>query len=180
MRGLQERRLVAPLTDVRGAIRARRLAILALAAVVVAADQAAKTWALHHARQPVHVVWTLQFLATFNSGTAFGLGQGSTTFIIGGVVVLVVVLLGVGRRASRSATWAGVVAMGLLLGGATGNLADRLIRHHHGAVIDFIDLQWWPVFNVADACVTVGAVLLALVLFRAGADPHPASSPTDG
>jgi signal peptidase II len=50
--------------------------------------------------------------------------------------------------------------MGLLLGGAVGNLADRLIRDHHGAVIDFIDLQWWPVFNIADASITIGAILL--------------------
>ena len=162
----------------------RRLAILAVAAVAVAADQVTKSWALHHAEDPVHVVGTLQWAVTFNSGTAFGLGQGSTSFIIGGVVVLVIVLLGVGRRASRRATWPSVVAMGLLLGGAMGNLVDRLVRHHHGAVIDFIDLQWWPVFNVADACVSVGAVLLALVLFRAGdghdASPEPAAGAGQG
>jgi signal peptidase II len=52
--------------------------------------------------------------------------------------------------------------MGLLLGGAVGNLVDRLIRHHHGAVIDFVDLRWWPVFNVADASITIGAILLVL------------------
>jgi signal peptidase II len=72
--------------------------------------------------------------------------------------------------------------MGALLGGALGNLADRLIRHHHGAVIDFIDLRWWPVFNVADAAITVGAALLALVLFRArsGAVPPAPSGPAAG
>lgn len=154
-------------------VRLRRLAIVGIAAVAVAADQLTKSWALRHALVPVHVVWTLQWAVTFNSGTAFGLGQGSTPFIIGGVVVLVVVLLGVGRRASRRATWPAAVAMGLLLGGALGNLADRLVRHHGGAVIDFIDFRWWPVFNVADACVSVGAVLLALVLFRSGEGEHP-------
>jgi signal peptidase II len=61
--------------------------------------------------------------------------------------------------------------MGLLLGGACGNLVDRLVRHHHGAVIDFIDLRWWPVFNVADACITVGALMLVL----AGASRRPAA-----
>jgi len=149
------------------AVRGRRLAIAAIAAAVVAVDQVTKTWALRHAQNPVHVLWTLQFEVAFNSGTAFGLGQGSTAIIIGGVVVLLVVLLGLGRKASRNASWPAVMAMGLLLGGAMGNLADRLVRHHHGAVIDFIDLRWWPVFNVADASITVGAALLALVLFRA-------------
>lgn len=148
-------------------LRRRRLAILGVAAAVIVADQASKTWALHHARRPVHVVWTLRLAVTFNSGTAFGLGQNSTSFIVAGVVVLVVVLLGLGRKASRTATWPAAVAMGLLLGGALGNLADRLLRHHHGAVIDFIDLRWWPVFNVADSAISVGAALLALVLFRA-------------
>ncbi len=145
----------------------RRLAILAVAGLVLLVDQASKTWALHHAAEPRHVVWTLRLAVTFNSGTAFGLGQDSTAIIVAGVVVLVVVLLGLGRKASRTATWPASVAMGALLGGALGNLADRLIRHHHGAVIDFIDLRWWPVFNVADAAITFGAALLALVLFRA-------------
>lgn len=154
----------------------RRLTILVIAAAIVAVDQASKTWALGHARDPIHIVWTLRLAVTFNSGTAFGLGQNSTAVIVAAVVVLVVVLLGLGRKASRTATGPAVIAMGLLLGGAIGNLADRLVRHHHGAVIDFIDLRWWPVFNVADAAITVGAVLLALVLFRARPrDPLPAA-----
>jgi signal peptidase II len=149
----------------------RRLAIVALAAVVLAVDQASKTWALRHAVDPVHIAWTLRLAVTYNSGTAFGLGRDSTSIIVAGVVVLVVVLLGLGRKASRSASWPASVAMGLLLGGALGNLTDRLVRHHHGAVIDFIDLRWWPVFNVADASITVGAGLLALVLFLTRAAP---------
>jgi len=143
-------------------LRRRRVSILAIAAAVVALDQATKTWALHHARTPRHIVWTLRLALTFNSGAAFGLGQGSTTLLVGGAIVLVVVLLGLGRRASRTATTTSIVAMGLLLGGAVGNLVDRLIRQHHGAVIDFIDLRWWPVFNVADASITIGALLLVL------------------
>jgi len=148
-------------------VRRRRLCILGVGGVVVAADQAAKTWALRHAQEPVHVLWTLQLAVTYNRGTAFGLGQNSTALIVGGVIVLVVLLLGLGRRASRTATGPAALAMGLLLGGAVGNLTDRLLRDHHGAVVDFIDLRWWPVFNVADAAITVGALLLASVLFRA-------------
>jgi signal peptidase II len=151
----------------------RRLIILGIAAVVVAIDQATKTWALHHTVEPQHVVWTLRLALTFNSGAAFGLGRGKTTVFILGAVVLVVVLAGLGRRASRTAGLPSVIAMGLLLGGALGNLTDRIIRHHHGSVIDFIDLQWWPVFNVADACITVGALLLVLAgLFHSGSQQH--------
>jgi signal peptidase II len=146
----------------------RRLVIVAVAAVVVAVDQVTKTWALHHAVSPKHVIWTLRLALTFNSGAAFGLGRGTSTVIVAGAIVLVVALLGLGRSASRTANLGATIAMGLLLGGAFGNLADRLFRHHHGAVIDFIDLQWWPVFNVADACITIGALLLVLVGFRPG------------
>jgi signal peptidase II len=156
-----------PAASAAPSIRRRRLAIVALAGAVLTADQATKSWALRHAREPRHVIGSLRLFVQFNSGTAFGLGQNSTAIIVAGVVVLVVVLLGLGRRASRTATWPAAVAMGLLLGGAVGNLTDRLVRHHHGAVIDFIDLRWWPVFNVADSAISVGAVLLALVFFRA-------------
>ena len=153
-------------------VRRRRATVVAIAAVVVALDQVTKTWALHHAVRPRHIVWTLRLALTFNSGAAFGLGRGSTTLLVGGAIVLVVVLLGLGRRASRTASPTTIVAMGLLLGGAVGNLVDRLIRHHHSAVIDFVDLRWWPVFNVADASITIGALLLVLNGFTRR--PHPA------
>jgi signal peptidase II len=52
--------------------------------------------------------------------------------------------------------------LGLIIGGALGNLVDRLVRHHAGAVIDFVDLRWWPVFNVADAAITVGVVVAVM------------------
>jgi signal peptidase II len=143
-------------------VQRRRALIVAIAAVVVVVDQVTKTWALHHTVRPRHLVWTLRLALTFNTGAAFGLGQGSTALLVGAAIVLVVVLLGLGRRASRTAATMSVVAMGLLLGGALGNLVDRLIRHHHGGVIDFIDLRWWPVFNVADASITIGALLLVL------------------
>jgi len=114
---VQERRPVSALTS-------RWALILALAAVVVAVDQITKTWALHHTVDPIHLVWTLRLALTFNSGTAFGLGRGSTNVIVGGAIILVVLLLGLGRRASHTANLPATVAMGLLLGGAFGNLAD--------------------------------------------------------
>ena len=59
-----------------------------------------------------------------------------------------------------------VLAMGMVLGGAMGNLVDRFFRANGGAVIDFVDLQWWPVFNLADACLFCGAILLILTASR--------------
>jgi signal peptidase II len=75
----------------------------------------------------------------------------------------VVWLVAASRRASRGASLVTAAGLGLLLGGALGNLADRVFRHHSGAVIDFIQIvSWWPVFNVADAAIVVGVILLAL------------------
>jgi signal peptidase II len=154
------------------------MVILGTAVVVVALDQVAKTWALHHTVEPIHVIGSLRLALTFNRGTAFGLVRGITPMVVAGAIVLVVLLLGLGRTASRTASLPAAVAMGLMLGGACGNLADRLVRHNHGAVIDFVDLRWWPVFNLADAGITVGAVLLVLVgATRRPADAGPAAPP---
>jgi signal peptidase II len=134
--------------------------VAAVAVVVVALDQATKTWAVHRlADGPVHLWWRLSLVLTYNSGAAFSLGQGFTPFLVAGVVVMLVVLLFLSRSvASRPAA----VALGLVLGGAFGNLTDRLVRHNHRSVIDFVDFRGWPTFNVADAAVVCGAILLVL------------------
>jgi len=143
---------------------------LAVAAVVVTVDQVTKTWASH--QYPRHVFGTLWIYPTLNKGAAFGLGQGVTPFIEAAVVVLVAGLLVFGRRASRAATMPVSIGLGLLFGGAVGNLVDRVIRDNGGAVIDFIDAlrvghrDWWPTFNVADASIVIGAILLVLVFVR--------------
>lgn len=156
MRRLQERGPVPALSP------ARRLALGgAVAALVVVVDQVTKTWALNALDEgPRHLVWTLQFNLSFNSGAAFGLGQGLAPVLVAVAVVLLVVLLGMGRAAGTTAP--ALAAFGLVIGGAAGNLADRLFRGHGGAVVDFVDLQWWPIFNVADAAITCGAILLVL------------------
>lgn len=160
---MQERRpLVAAVSP------ARRLAIPAVAAVVVAADQVTKTWALHGltAYSARHVAGPVNLLLTYNRGAAFSLGTGVTPILEAGVIVFVVALLAFTRRASRTASAPVVAGLGLLLGGAVGNLCDRVLRHvpgHPGAVIDFIQaVSWWPVFNVADASIVVGVAVLAL------------------
>ena len=162
---MQERGPVAPLSPsgaARPSVRPALLALLAAVAVaVIALDQATKTWAVHAlADGPQHVWWRLRFLLALNSGAAFSLGTGLTPFIIaGGVVVLVVLLVFMSRSV---ATRPAAVALGLVLGGALGNLTDRLVRHNHRAVIDWIDFRPWPTFNVADAAVVCGAILLVL------------------
>ena len=75
--------------------------------------------------------------------------------------MVVYLLVGLRSESSRLS----LVAVGMVMGGAAGNVADRLFRGRgwlHGSVVDFIDLRWWPVFNVADIGVTVGGVLLVI------------------
>jgi signal peptidase II len=137
----------------------RRLgAILAVASVIVLADQATKTWALHHlANGPRHLFWTFSLNLQFNTGMAFSQVTGATALVTGAATIVLSVLVVVALRGRGAYT---AVVFGLLIGGALGNLADRLVRQQGGAVIDFIDPRWWPVFNIADAAVSVGVVLL--------------------
>jgi len=141
------------------------LAVVApVAAAAIAADQLTKSLALDRlADGPVDVVWTLRFNLTFNSGLSFGQGKGLTPYI---TVLGVVLVCGLVWWSRQLTTRASAAAVGLLLGGACGNLADRLFRGHDGAVVDFIDFQWWPVFNVADIAVFLGAGLLILATLR--------------
>ena len=135
--------------------------VLAVAAVVVAVDQATKSWALSALRDgPIHLFWTLRLNLTFNAGLAFSQGRGFTPLITAVAVALVAGLLWWSRQVTTPAL---AVATGLILGGACGNLVDRLVRDHGGAVVDFVDLQWWPIFNVADAALTCGAILVVVL-----------------
>ena len=101
-----------------------------------------------------------------NPGAAFSFAEGATVVFTAIAVVVVVVILRVSRRLG-SLGWA--ASLGLLLGGASGNLVDRLFRSPgpgRGAVVDFIDFQVFPSFNVADSAITVGAVLAVLLSLR--------------
>jgi signal peptidase II len=101
-----------------------------------------------------------------NPGAAFSTGTAYTEVLSGVAIVAVLVVLYLARRL-RSAGWA--VALGLLLAGVAGNLTDRLVREPgplRGHVIDFFMLPHWPVFNVADMCIDVAAVLILLQVYR--------------
>jgi signal peptidase II len=147
-------------------LRQRRLT-LAIAAVVIVIDQITKSWALRALDdRNVELIWTLRLNLAFNRGMAFSRGDGLGPVI--GVVALVVVIVFV-SRARTATTSVGRVAVGLIVGGALGNITDRLLRGEgwlRGAVVDFIDLQWWPIFNVADIGVVVGGALFAISAYR--------------
>ena len=102
-----------------------------------------------------------------NPGAAFSFAESATVVFTAVALAVVVVIVRTARRL-RSLSWS--LALGLLLGGATGNLVDRLLRAPgpgRGAVVDFIDFQVWPSFNVADSAIVVGG-LLAVVLSMRG------------
>jgi signal peptidase II len=140
-----------------------------LIALIVAADQATKHWALNRLSngRTIDLVGSLRFNLAFNKGMAFSQATGAGP-IIGALafVVIIVIVLWLRRNAQGLAG----VAAGLIVGGATGNLIDRLLRGDawlRGAVVDFIDLQWWPIFNIADAAISTGAVLMIVASVRA-------------
>ena len=152
----------------------RALAVtLAIAVTVLAADQGSKAWALRALDdRMIDVVWTLRLNLTFNSGMAFGRGRGWGP-VIGIVATVVVVGLLVSLRSAGSRI--STVAVGLIVGGALGNVADRLFRGDgllHGSVVDFIDFQWFPVFNVADIAINVGGGLMILGYLFAARRSH--------
>jgi signal peptidase II len=131
----------------------------ALCALVVVLDQAGK--ALIEANlvpgEHIDVLGSLGFTLTHNRGVAFGLaGGGGWALVALTVVALVFVGVLFARNPTRPGMW---IAVGLLVGGALGNLADRV---RVGAVTDYIDILGWPPFNLADVAITVGVVVLAL------------------
>jgi signal peptidase II len=113
-------------------------------------------------RPPVEVIHgVLQLNYTQNSGGAFGLGGSASWLFAGATIAVSIAIVVLSTRVHRSAV---AVGMGLVLGGGLGNLTDRVIRGEglSGRVVDYIDLRVWPVFNVADACIVVGALLILL------------------
>jgi signal peptidase II len=130
-----------------------------VAAVVVAADQSTKAVAEAHLRHPTHVLGPFGLALGYNTGSAFSFFTGRPLVLAAVAAALVGILATLAWRSQFMAT---SVALGLVLGGALGNLTDRAVRGHHGAVVDFVTLTHWPTFNVADACIVVGALVFAV------------------
>jgi signal peptidase II len=151
--------------------------ILGIAAAVLVLDQLSKWWAVRTlSTHSIDVVWTLRLDLTSNTGASFSTFGGQGPLISIGAVLVVGALLWLSPTVTSRL---GSVGLGLVLGGALGNLIDRAFRGDagflHGAVIDFIDFQWWPVFNVADMGVVVGSLVLALSFLVTPGDGHGGS-----
>jgi signal peptidase II len=146
-------------------IRSRSAAALfATAGVVWLLDRASKAWveATLAGRPPLTVIpGVLDLRFTTNSGGAFSLGRSTPWLFVGGTVLVAGAIVFTAFRHEHLLT---AVALGLVLGGALGNLTDRALRGPRltGHVIDFVDLHIWPIFNIADSAVVIGAILLAI------------------
>jgi signal peptidase II len=154
---------VSPPTAVGTSPRGAALRAAAVLVLVLAADQIVKQLVTHSLQRGEvrDLVWFVDLVNTRNSGVAFGRLQD------GGAIVSVVIVLALAallvffvRNAQRPLIW---LPTGMLLGGALGNIADRV---REGAVVDYLKLPHWPAFNVADAAITVGVVILLIVIER--------------
>lgn len=151
------------------------LATVALAAVV--ADQftkhvVTKTLPLDDS---THVIGPLSIHHVQNSGIAFGLFSSATlvvTLVTAGAVIWMLVFFA--RSGARHPVLP--AALGLLIGGSVSNLVDRIRLHH---VTDFIDIKWWPAFNLADSFIVVGVAILLAALVAADRSPRPPRRPLD-
>jgi len=151
----------------------RILALLLVALLVYLLDLSSKLLVVakleHHA--PIEVIGTLlQFTVIRNRGAAFGMGEALTIFLTFIAAAVIVVIARIARKL-YSLPWA--IALGLLLGGAFGNLTDRIFRTpgvFEGAVVDFIAPAHFAVFNLADSAIVCGGILIVILSFR-GLDP---------
>lgn len=159
----------------------RRAAVVLFvtAALAYGLDRLTKAWAeATLPGAPIDVipgVLTLTF--TTNSGGAFSIGRSAPWFFVGVSVIVIVAILLTSFRHTNAVV---AVGLGLVLGGALGNLTDRAVRGSgfRGTVVDFIDLQVWPIFNLADCAIVVGAIVLGLSGFRdRGSEPEPTQAP---
>ena len=145
----------------------RRLAALIALATVVA-DQVTKVWAVATVDgEPIRVIGDrfLRLVVSRNTGASFSSFQGGGMWIgliVTGIIVFIVIAM------SRSERRMETIALGFVLGGAVGNLIDRIVRADgflDGAVIDWIDFSFFPSFNVADIAINVGVGLILLAAF---------------
>ncbi|MFA5711985.1 signal peptidase II [Mycolicibacterium sp.] len=170
--------------------RGRLRLLLSVAAVILLLDIVTKVLAVRLLTpgQPVSIIGdTVTWTLVRNSGAAFSMATGYTWVLTLVATAVVIGIVWMGRRLV-SPWWA--VGLGLILGGALGNLVDRFFRSPgplRGHVVDFLSIGWWPVFNVADPAVVGGAILLVVLsLFgfdfdtvgRRGKD-EPEAAPTE-
>jgi signal peptidase II len=159
-----------PLTPAATRLRRRVGVLAAIAAFVLAADAVSKAIVVSHLRddQPVHLIGNVLMLwLTRNPGAAFSVGTSETavfTVIAFGVIVYIA------RTARRLYSLGWAIALGLLLGGAMGNLSDRIFRApglFRGDVVDWIAVtRYYPIFNLADSAIVCGGILTVILAMR--------------
>jgi signal peptidase II len=146
----------------------RPLLATAIVLGVVVLDQLTKWWAVRDLPgDPVRLFGDVGFVVVRNTGSAFSLFQAFTPFLAVVAIVVAVVLV---RTVRRTRDTLMVLGLSLVLGGAIGNLIDRLLRSPgflKGAVVDFVHVGGFPTFNVADSAITIGAVLIVIWAVRA-------------
>ncbi|NRI66179.1 signal peptidase II [Rhodococcus sp. MS16] len=167
-----------PITDLSKSAsptRPKRLAMLiAIAAVILIADVLTKIWAVAAITpgKPIEIIGdVVTFTLVRNPGAAFSMATSMTWILTLVAIGVVIGVIKIGRTL-RSPWWA--LGLGLVLGGALGNLIDRLFRapgFMRGHVVDFMSIGWWPVFNIADSAIVCGAILL-VVLTLFGFEPN--------
>jgi signal peptidase II len=147
----------------------RPLLATAIVLGVVALDQLSKWWAVEQLpNDPVRLIGDdVGFVVVRNTGSAFSLFQAFTPFLAVVAIVVAVILV---RTVRRTRDTLMIVGLSLVLGGALGNLMDRLFRTPgflRGAVVDFVHVGDFPTFNVADSAITIGAILIVIWAIRA-------------
>ncbi len=142
--------------------RTRSIWIASAIILIVLADQLTKAWAVSALADGPKEVFgsTAEFELARNSGSAFSRFQGYTPIL---AVLACIVAVLIARQVSRATDRWMLIGLTLVLGGALGNLADRFFRSPgvlRGHVVDFVKVGPWPLFNVADSCITIGAIIL--------------------
>ena len=149
--------------------------LFGVAGIVWLIDRLTKLWVERAlaGRPPISVIpGVLELRFTTNPGGAFSIGQSTPWVFVAASILVCVAIVSTAFRHTNLAT---SIALGLILGGALGNLTDRIVRgpRFSGHVVDFVDFQIWPVFNLSDVAIVVGAVVLALSSFAVSHDPEP-------
>jgi len=141
------------------------LIFILVAAAAILLDQVAKAFVVAYVepgRSLTLIPHVLSLTHSTNSGAAFGLFKGSGQIVfLAALVVVVLTFAWFFAFRKKQSLWS-FVGLGLIIGGALGNLIDRVARHNH-QVVDFFDLGWWPVFNVADIAIVAGVIIVVVV-----------------
>ncbi len=136
--------------------------VVLTAIAVIFVDQISKTL-VYDKKPDIHIFWIFYFRYTLNSGAAFSLFSSSSVYValIAAATVVVLIVFSIKTYSVLQA-----IGFGLIIGGAISNLSDRVFRHLNNSVIDFIYTKYWPTFNVADSCITIGIVVIIISYIR--------------